>query len=231
MKLFFTYYGGKYRVARSYPTPKYDKIIEPFAGSAGYSLRYPEKQVHLFDLDPIICGLWDYLIKASPEDIMKLPNDVDRIDDLKICQEAKWLIGFWLNKGTVQPSKSPSRWMRDKTRPNSFWGQVIKERIASQVDGIKHWKISNKSYDTIENKKATWFIDPPYQLMGKYYKFSSIDYNKLGIWSKERNGQVIVCEQNGADWLPFIDFKTIKATEGKHGKSKSKEVIWTKDEM
>lgn len=44
LKPFFTYFGGKYRIAPRYPKPQYNTIIEPFAGSAGYSLRYPERE-------------------------------------------------------------------------------------------------------------------------------------------------------------------------------------------
>jgi len=34
----FSYYGSKSKLAQHYPTPKYDTIVEPFAGAAGYSL-------------------------------------------------------------------------------------------------------------------------------------------------------------------------------------------------
>ena len=54
-----------------------------------------------------------------------------------------------------------------------------------------------------------------------------MDYGQLSSWCKNRKGQVIVCEQEGAEWLSFRPFRTIKTTEGKHGKSKGNEVIWT----
>ena len=34
----FYYYGRKKQMAKHYPSPNYDTIIEPFAGSAAYSL-------------------------------------------------------------------------------------------------------------------------------------------------------------------------------------------------
>lgn len=34
----WTYYGTKKKIAKYYPKPKYDKIIEPFCGAAQYSL-------------------------------------------------------------------------------------------------------------------------------------------------------------------------------------------------
>lgn len=232
LKPFFTYYGGKWRAAPHYPTPKYKAIIEPFAGAAGYSLRYSNHSITLIEKDPVVAALWRYLISVSESEIRSLPLLTDgSVDDLDVCQEAKYLIGFWLNKGTTAPCKVPSRWMRDGIRPNSFWGEVIRERVASQVQHIRHWKVIETSYQYALNNEATWFIDPPYQGQGKYYKCSSnaIDFSALGQWCRGLEGQVIVCEQDGASWLPFKPFMTIKASPSSRGKGSCKEVIWTND--
>ena len=228
LKPFFTYFGGKWRIAQNYPDPKCANLVEPFAGSAGYALHHHESRVTLYEVDPKIFGVWDYLVKASPKEIERLPDVVEQVDLVKSSQEARWLIGLWINKGTAQPSKSPSRWMRDGLRPNSFWGPAIKQRIASQMPSIKHWRVFNKSYETAPNLGCTWFVDPPYQAAGKGYKFHSIDYASLAKWCRTRLGQVIVCEAAGADWLPFEPFREIKTLEGKHGKKKGLEVIWTR---
>jgi hypothetical protein len=235
MKPFFTYFGGKYRVAPKYPSPIHDTIIEPFAGSAGYSVRNYNKNVILYDLDEKIIGLWKYLISVKQREIMSLPTNIsDGLDSIpNVCEEAKWLIGFWLNKGTSSPSKSPSLWMRQGIRPNSFWGDTIRNRIAFQVEKIRHWKAIHSSYQNIErNYTATWFVDPPYEKAGKDYKHSSkmIDFQHLGEWCRFRNGQVIVCENAGAEWLPFKPFLTIKGTEGKNRSGDSREVIWYQDD-
>ena len=50
-----------------------------------------------------------------------------------------------------------------------------------------------------------------------------IDYPSLGNWCMERKGQVIVCEQEGADWLPF---EVLRETTNSQDK-KYKEMIWT----
>jgi 16S rRNA G966 N2-methylase RsmD len=118
--------------------------------------------------------------------------------------------------------------MRSGIRPNSYWGEVIRQRVADQVDAIKHWKIFNKSYEESPDLEATWFIDPPYQgECGKKYRCKLDQYTKLGEWCLKRRGQAIVCERAGADWLPFRPFQSIKATPGARGKSYSEEVIWT----
>lgn len=234
LDLFFTFFGGKWRIAKHYPAPVHDILIEPFAGSAGYSLRHPEKKVMLFDADPIICGVWDYLIHAKAAEIMLLPGVVEDARTLSVCQEAKWLIGFWLNKGMTSPCNIPGKWMRDHLRVgqrvNSYWGEGVKKRIARQLPFIRHWQVKNTSYEQIENREASWFIDPPYQVSGRRYRFSKIDYEHLAQWCRERQGQVTVCEQEGATWLPFVPFRTIKAMEGKKGSKQSREMIWTNEQ-
>jgi hypothetical protein len=53
----------------------------------------------------------------------------------------------------------------------------------------------------------------------------------LGDWCKTRPGQVIVCENDGATWLPFRHFRDIQSsTSAGHGKKISKEAIWLSDE-
>ncbi len=228
---FFGYYGGKWRDSvKHYPKPDFGTIIEPFAGSAGYSLRYAAHTVRLYEIDPLLVALWKYLIAVKPNEILSIP-DVPAggtVDDLKICEEARWLVGFWLNRATTAPRKGPSKWMRDKFRPGSFWGDRVRNTIASQVEEIRHWKIFERSYeDCPSGREATWFIDPPYQKAGQHYKFSAegIDYKNLAAWCRARPGQVIVCENAGADWLPFEKLADVKTT--RRGR-KSKEVYWAK---
>lgn len=229
LRPFFSYYGGKWRDAlKLYPPPKHDTIIEPFAGSAGYSLRYANKRVILYEIDPVLVAVWRYLIEVKSSEILGLPDlpSDGTIDDLGVCQEARWLIGLWLNRGASSPRKSPSKWMRDGIRPGSFWGDRVRHTIASQVESIRHWEVHNSGYvECLDRPDATWFIDPPYQVAGRHYRFGSevIDYKALGSWCKERSGQVIVCESAGADWLPFRPLGSTKTTRAAH---RSAEVYW-----
>lgn len=205
----------------------FQTIIEPFAGAAGYSCRHYKQNIILYDVDPVIYGLWNYLINVSQEEILTIPTEITHLDDMNIIQEQKWLIGFWLNKGGATPKKSPSKWMRLGQSPSSWWGEIIRNRIASQVPLIKHWKINNAPYHQAHNINATWFIDPPYANdAGKIYTCKFNDYDNLATFCKERLGQTIVCEQDGASWLPFQTFADIRSTPGSRGKSISKEAIW-----
>ena len=64
-------------------------------------------------------------------------------------------------------------------------------------------------------------------LDGQYYRFNNkkIDYTKLAEWCKERQGQIIVCENTKADWL---DFKPLVELQGQL--HKTTEAIWTNNE-
>lgn len=229
LRPFFGYYGGKWRDAvKHYPPPVNDVIIEPFAGSAGYALRYANRKVTLCDIDPVISAVWQYLINVKAKEILAIQDLAPggSVDDLKVCQEAKWLVGFWLNRGAASPRKSPSKWMRDGIRPGSFWGPRVRQTIASQVEAIRHWQVFNRSYEECPTATtATWFVDPPYETAGKYYRFGSeqLDYQTLATWCKGRSGQVIVCENEGATWLPFRELAHVKTTRANH---RSVEVVW-----
>jgi hypothetical protein len=232
LRPFFLYFGGKYRLAPRYPRPDCARLVEPFAGAAGYSTRHYSADVHLVDADPIIAGLWAYLIRTPAAEIRALPllGPEHSVDDLgPVPQEAKWLVGFWLNSATSHPCRTPSKWMRDGWAPGSFWGAPVRERLAWQVERIRHWRVSEGSYADVLNRTATWFIDPPYQQAGKGYRYGSsrIDFPALGVWCRGRAGQVIVCENEGADWLDFRPFHLAKATSGAGRMGKSREVIWT----
>ena len=81
LKPFWQYYGGKWRAAPRYPAPRFDTIVEPFAGAAGYSCRYPDRKVVLVDKYPVIAGMWRYLIRVSAAEVRRIP-EVDSVNDL-----------------------------------------------------------------------------------------------------------------------------------------------------
>jgi len=232
LRPFFGFYGGKWRdTPRHYPAPAFDRIVEPFAGSAGFSLRYPDRDVVLCDVDPIIAGLWRYLIAVRPSEVLAIPDvPLDGcVDDLSLIPEAAALVGFWLNRAPSSPRKSPSSWMRSGVRPGSFWGDRVRNTIASQVDHIRHWRVVEGDYTSVTDVgSATWFVDPPYADAGRHYRFGAdgIDFPQLGDWCQSRPGQVIVCENVGATWLPFAPLGEVKTTRAG---SRSAEAVWLSD--
>lgn len=228
LRPFFKYFGSKWRVAPKYPAPVHTKLIEPFAGSAGYATRYPSLDVTLCDLDPTICGVWDYLIKVKPSELMALPDlkKGESTLDLVLPTEAKDLIGFWFMSGAASPGRTPSTWVLGGTHPTCFWGDTIRRRLASQVHHIRHWRVRNCSYsDLVPSQVATWFVDPPYVHHGKHYRKSSKDMNfaSLADWCRALQGQAMVCEGAGADWLPFEPITIVPA---RANKAASIEYVW-----
>jgi len=221
------YYGSKYRLARHYDTPRHNTIIEPFAGGAAYSLHYHWHDVRLYDLNEKVCAVWEYVIRASPDEIRKLPilSPGESVDAFNIAQEAKWLIGWWVNIASAAPGKRLTK--RALAHLNSSdsttWTQKRREMVARTSGLIKHWNVEQASYDTIDNPEATWFIDPPYQCKaGRTYKHNAIDFKHLAAWCREREGQVQVCENSDSNaWLPFIKFRKNSGSS-----KKTTEVIW-----
>lgn len=150
---------------------------------------------------------------------MSLPdlNIGDNIDNFpNLCQEERWLIGFCINSASAVPKKTAQKrtqWNRSKIE------------IANNLYKVKHWKAFVAEYKDIKDECiATWFIDPPYQYGGIYYRYnnSKLDYSDLAEWCQTRIGQVIVCENDKADWLPFTPLAEL------HGQlHTTKEVIYT----
>lgn len=219
----WSYYGAKTNIVDHYPAPKFDKIIEPFAGSARYALKYFDRDVLLVDKYEVVIKLWKWLQKCSPGDILKLPNLKygDKISDIKYdCIEAEYLMGFMCGFASASPRKQPTTKLIQ--RPNFI--NFSKKRIASNLFKIKHWDIRSGSYEDIGNQIATWFIDPPYLNGGYHYPCGTgdISYDSLALWSRARQGQAIVCESYGADWMDFKPLTTQKTRNGIQ-----REMLWS----
>lgn len=219
----FSYYGSKSKVVDLYPSPKFDKIIEPFAGSARYSLKYFDRDVLLVDKYEVIVKIWKWLQKCSKQDILGLPRlkETDRVSNYDLCDEAKLLMGFLVAKASQAPRDKPTS-RATTLRPNNINHQL--KFIANNLDHIRHWEIRHGSFEDIENQEATWFIDPPYQFGGYVYVASNKGWNYKAVaeWCKSRRGQVVVCENMKADWLPFYPLREL------HGSiHKTTEAIWS----
>lgn len=228
------YYGSKSKIIKYYPRPKYGKIIEAFCGSARYALEYYDREILLVDKYPVIIEVWKYLQAASEKDILSLPDikDGENIKELKLDRGAELLIGFCINGGSAQPklTATPKKKIKLEDRSSGYrllnfnsWNRD-KRRIARDLYKIRKWEIRLGSYEDIPNQEAVWFIDPPYQYGGEYYRVNNktIDYSALASWSRDRLGQVIVCENTRADWLPFYPMRPMSGQL-----HKTTEAIWS----
>jgi len=218
----WSYYGSKTDQAKHYPPPKFDRIIEPFAGAAKYSLLHWEKEVILTDKYDVIIKIWKFLQSCSKNDILKLPRPVypQSLNEFSFdSEEAKLLMGFIIACGAERPRLKATK-RKTIDRPNHVNYNL--KKIANNLFKIKHWDIRSGSFEQLKNQQATWFIDPPYQVGGGYYVVNDVIYPELKKWSLERQGQVIVCENTKADWM---DFKPMIRTNG--SSKKTTEAIWS----
>lgn len=216
----FSYYGSKSKIVNYYPPPKYGKIIEPFAGSARYSLKYYDREITLIDKYEVVIKIWKWLQQCSKQDILSLPKFETGIDlrQCNLSEEELLFLGMCAGIASTQPRFKISPFAGEQNgRKNRF------KRIADNLYKIKHWTISLGSYEEIPNIEATWFIDPPYQFGGHAYVENKIDFEYLRIWVKERIGQTIVCENTKANWLPF---KPVTKIQGA-GQTFTTEAIWS----
>lgn len=231
MRPLFSYFGGKWKHVPRYPKPEHETIVEPFAGAAGYSTAYYRRKIVLCEKSPRIAALWKYLVKVKPEEVLRLPllRAGEKVSDIPgLNDEARTLLGLRIGQGSQAPRDTASPWGADN------WNEAARATLALQVELIRHWRIIEGDYTKAPNVNATWFIDPPYQVEGFRYTASgnAIDFPKLGEWCRARKGLVMVCENEGADWLPFVPFfemsgATRKVDEqGKKTAKKSVEVLW-----
>ena len=215
----FYYYGRKKQIAKYYPAPNCDTIIEPFAGAAAYSLYSDnwKKDVVLIEKDPRVAGIWDWLINhATEKEILSLP-------DLKIGEKSSEFLHI-IHAATKMAFKYKTIKVTAVLERN--W-EISKRVMATSLHKVKHWQIICGDYTQAPDIEATWFIDPPYKNrpgMGYQYSSEFIDYNSLSTWSLKRKGEIIFCEGESGDYLPF---ETLLELKGVAGKS-SKEVIFYK---
>ena len=214
----FSYYGSKSKIVGYYPKPEHNKIIEPFAGSARYSLKYWENDITISDKYEKIISIWQYLQNCSISDINRLPKlkKGETLDSFNFdCIEEKMLMGFIIQAGVNAP--------RLTCTEAGVRNQVTAiKNIKRDLHKIKHWKIIHSDYMDLKNETATWFIDPPYQFGGKYYIHKNIDYNQLKEWIMSRNGNVILCENTKATWINTIPIKRIQGL----AQTNTTEAVW-----
>lgn len=230
----FFYYGGKKSLAPHYPAPAYGTIIEPFAGSAGYALHWatPRHRVILIEKDPAVVALWQRLqAPDAADDILSITcppvGFSGKLDPLLLlCQG-----GIGGQKAFTEGEFTVTGWMVRNWRNHC-------NRILSALPIIKPWTIIEGDYTEAPNLRATWFIDPPYWVpehqrgrrRGDGYAMSAseIDFDALGAWCQTRRGQTIVCEQDGATWLPFRPLRHAHTASSDEDVGTRLEVVWTR---
>lgn len=226
----FKWFGSKWSASKHHPGPRHASIVEPFAGSAGYSLRHHEHDVVLAETDPHLRKLWSWLIHSATEaDVRSIPINVAEGTDIRtlgLSDGQALLLKNWQRTNGVGDCWTVSSW---GNLPGQ-WTANTRARVASEVNLIKHWVVrldAAECFATVATD-VTWFIDPPYQ-SNYQYKSAPLDYAELARTIHGLKGQVIACEavcpKTGAvpTWLPFEPFRSMvtsrrKASNHHHSK-------------
>jgi hypothetical protein len=202
----FPYFGDKKTLSGKYPPPTHDTLIEPFCGAAYYSLRHWDRSVWINDKNPVITEIWKYLQKASPESIarLRMPRPGQLIADLPGFSEVERdLIGYLCAANDSRPRRRPPSFKGRWFSPAKWQSRIA--YIAENLHKVRHWTITNLDYLDLPDRKGSWFVDAPYQVTEHQYTCRPDDYAVLGEWCRNLRGQVIVCENDLADWLPRLE--------------------------
>lgn len=227
----FYFYGGKRRLARFYPAPDYRVVVEPFAGSAAYSVTHvvPVKgkravdRIILIEKDKRVYDTW----------VKLLAMDVDEVLNYPIPDAGARTSDFLLMTSACSNRIARTEEMTVTTRMPVVLRRMFKQ-IAAVLPHVKERiEIVHGDYTEAENIEATWFIDPPYHVDGRAQSRGmgyaegcnsyALDYEALADWCRSRRGQRIVCEQQGATWLPFNHLRRARNSIG----NEAAEVVWS----
>lgn len=218
----FSYFGGKSKIAKYYPYPRHQLIIEPFAGAAGYSMLHWKHDVLLNDIDDTIIACWQWLQNQLPSDMDNMPSSSHGRIPAPVHGAPDRLMQLMFQQGTASY----------RTMQGNFSPDRPFDRLKPKLHKIKHWRFMSGHYRAIPDVEATYYVDPPYQYVDRReYRFGRdmIDFADLSDWCKTRRGQVIVCDDTRATWLPFVSLNAPRSvTSGQRGTSVH-EAIWTND--
>jgi hypothetical protein len=197
----FKWFGSKWSASRRgcYPEPIADVIVEPFAGSAGYSLNHYQKSVVIWEDDPNLIRLWRWIINhATSAKVLDIPVGLSVGVDIRqvgLSAGQALLLKHWQRTNNVGDCWTISPWGH---LPGQ-WTMNTRARVAEQVYMVKHWKI-RQPIEFIDEPNVTWFIDPPYQYNYSYRgDLAPFDYDALVSFEQtvHRTSLFICCEAIG----------------------------------
>lgn len=209
--------------------------MEPFAGSAGYSLRHSDRKVIIAESNARVYDLWRWLIEeATEQEIRDIPVDLPEgtdIRELGLSYGQTLLLKNWQRTNNVSECWTVSVW---GNKPGQ-WTANTRSRVANEFYHIKHWTLASDGMKLMDDvgDAVTWFVDPPYKF--NYNYGTRVDHSKLGEIIRDLNGQIIVCEalcqKTGArpSWLPFVDFRrTVTSRRKANANHHSRELIYVR---
>jgi hypothetical protein len=214
----FYYTGRKGRLATSYPKPRYDVVIEPFAGSMAYSLFHRPKMAVGLEVNKRVVDLWRRLCSMTLHEIRALqPPAVG-----EITTDLYWILASASYSALDVRQLKVTSFMAGRFE---FQKRMTIRHIGYAPNHI-HYQFGD--YWEAPDIEATWFIDPPYETITGYGKGNDpLDYGDLAEWCISRRGQRIVCEGPAGTWLPFKKHRNYRGVRVSKGVERNgTEFVW-----
>jgi 16S rRNA G966 N2-methylase RsmD len=192
-----------------------------------------DKKCVLFDADRRMARLWQFLLTKNalpaaeaviPDTIKVGANVLDLTKGLRdfLAEQATWdvdplqvekfiegLEELLMAQANIGTQGALGRHTQVTEFAADQWHR-IKKRLRCFLPRMREWEFYEADYSAADRgfpritPHTTWFIDPPYNnSAGSRYRAKVKDYRALANWIQRLPGQVIVCENAGADWLPF----------------------------
>lgn len=180
----FRYSGSKKRLLKHLPGPPFGvtRIVEPFAGSAAYSLAYKPSRVFLAEATQGVRALWQWLITtATRQDLLDLAalRAKEKIDVRKLNLDLPRETLLRLTSSGVYVGQLSS-WALYPQHNVDF------SKIISQLPYIKQHvdptvRSDYRETTELDDGRTLFFVDPPYLgTQGNYQdKTTGNDQTKL----------------------------------------------------
>lgn len=231
----FKHFGSKWMGAKHYPPPIDGcPVIEPYAGSAGYSLNHCDRAVTIWEDDPLLAELWRWILgEATPDRVRAIPLHVPEgtdIRSLELPRGESLLLKHWQRTNNVGDCWTISPW---GNKPGQ-WTANTRARVADEIEAVRHWRFARPSFTEV----ATYFLDPPYEFNYRYRFRTPFDHAAMAtqIRGLPAGCLVIACEarcpktHRSPTYLPFRESHVqITSRRQAHEHTHSRELVWIAD--
>lgn len=213
------------------------------------------RSVWLNDLDPKTYSIWDFLTSDGAIEIVErfVPDTVRAGQKVMDFIPAEFPGLVEICRAEANQGTQGAKGVHDQITSMGAKCWKVKRKLREVIPEVKDWRITQWNYEDVNRcltyndllnggdgyvmpeftdpMWATWFIDPPYNNpAGNRYRQAGLDYAKLAAYCQSRKGQVIVCENKGADWLPFQELKHPRVSiRSRYQKADAQEVYWYKE--
>lgn len=203
---------------------EYDRIVEPFAGSMGFSLQYDLPALGM-DKSSELINLLNWLKSATNNDLEKLRKyegskiNIRTIKELS--DEEKTYLRINIASAVVGQLSSWTIYPQHK---------LPIEATKLAIQKIRNWKFKNDDYQNYVSKKGDFlFIDPPYLGTSGNYNENSLNMKDFLKWEEALIVPHIITysepiEETNSEWICWL---TKKVPNIRQGGSKTRKDYYT----